>query len=51
MRYFSLEELDRLFAGYPITSPRNRPDFSPENWCYGGKEPVVTCFIEITKPR
>jgi len=51
VRYFSLEELDRLFADYPVTSPRNRPDFAPENWCYGGKEPVVTCFIEITKPR
>jgi SAM-dependent methyltransferase len=51
VRYFSEAELERLFAGYPVTSPRNHPDFSPENWCYGGKLAVVTCFVEITKPR
>ncbi len=51
VRYFSTAELDRLFAAYPVTSPRNQPDFALENWCYGGKLPVVTCFIEITKPR
>jgi SAM-dependent methyltransferase len=51
VRYFSEAELERLFAAYPVTSPRNRPDFSPENWCYGGKFPVVTSFVEITKPR
>jgi len=51
VRYFSEAELERLFASYPVTSPRNRPDFSPENWCYGGKFPVVTSFVEITKPR
>ncbi len=51
VRYFSTAELDKLFAGYPVTSPRNQPDFARENWCYGGKVPVVTCFVEITKPR
>ena len=51
VRYFSEAELERLFAGYPVTSPRNHPDFSPENWCYGGRLAVVTCFVEITKPR
>ena len=51
VRYFSVDELDRLFAGYPVTSMRNRPDFARENWCYGGRAPVVTSFVEITKPR
>ena len=51
VRYFSEAELDQLFAAYPITSTRNHPDFSPENWCYGGKRPLVTSFVEITKPR
>ena len=51
VRYFSEAELDRLFAGYPVTSPRNHPDFAPENWCYGGRQPVITSFVEITKPR
>jgi SAM-dependent methyltransferase len=51
VRYFSEAELGRLFAGYPVTSPRNHPDFARENWCYGGKLAVVTCFVEITKPR
>jgi len=31
VRYFSEAELERLFAGYPVTSPRNHPDFAPEN--------------------
>jgi len=51
VRYFSEAELERLFAGYPVTSPRNHPDFAHENWCYGGRLPVVTSFVEITKPR
>ncbi|HWA09349.1 MAG TPA: class I SAM-dependent methyltransferase [Opitutaceae bacterium] len=51
VRYFSVAELQRLFAGYPVTSARSEPDFAPENWCYGGQVPVVTCFVEITKPR
>jgi len=51
VRYFSEQELERLFANYPITSPRNHPDFAQENWCYGGKLPVITTFVEITKPR
>jgi SAM-dependent methyltransferase len=51
VRYFSEAELEHLFVGYPVTSPRNHPDFARENWCYGGKLPVVTSFVEITKPR
>lgn len=50
VRYFSEEELRRLFAPYPVTSPADRPDFARENWCYGGEAPVVTAFVEITKP-
>jgi ubiquinone/menaquinone biosynthesis C-methylase UbiE len=50
VRYFSEAELNRLFSGYPVTSPRNRPNFAKENWCYGGKLTVVTSFVEITKP-
>jgi SAM-dependent methyltransferase len=50
VRYFSVEELNQLFAPYPVTSPRNLPDFSRENWCYGGAQPIVTTFIEVTKP-
>lgn len=50
VRYFSLPELAKLFAPYPVTSARDQPDFAEENWCYGGKEAVVTAFIEITKP-
>jgi len=51
VRYFSEAELEHLFAGYPVTSPRNHPDFARENWCYGGRLPVITSFVEITKPR
>jgi SAM-dependent methyltransferase len=51
VRYFSEAELDRLFAPFPVTSPRNRPDFARENWCYNLERPVVTAFAEITKPR
>ena len=51
VRYFSLPELEKLFAPYPVTSPRDQPDFAPENWCYGGREAVVTVFVEITKPH
>jgi SAM-dependent methyltransferase len=51
VRYFSETELESLFAPYPVTSARNRPDFSPENWCYGLGRPVVTAFVEVTKPR
>jgi len=50
VRYFSPAELERLFAPYPVTSPRNAPDFSPANWCYDRTRPVVTVFVEITKP-
>lgn len=50
VRYFSEDELKQLFSGYPVTSPRNRPNFAKENWCYGGKLTVVTSFVEITKP-
>ena len=51
VRYFSEAELERLFAPFPVTSPRNRPDFSRENWCYDLDRPVVTAFAQITKPR
>jgi SAM-dependent methyltransferase len=51
VRYFSEAELLRLFAPFPVTSAPNRPDFSPENWCYNLGRPVVTAFAEITKPR
>jgi SAM-dependent methyltransferase len=51
VRYFSEAELDRLFAPFPVTSQRNRPDFARENWCYDLDRPVVTAFAEITKPR
>ena len=51
VRYFSEPELEGLFAPYPLSSARNRPDFSPENWCYNLGRPVVTVFAEITKPR
>jgi SAM-dependent methyltransferase len=51
VRYFSESELERLFAPYPVTSPRNHPDFSPENWCYGLGRPVVTAFVEVIKSR
>ncbi len=51
VRYFSEAELESLFAPYPVTSARNRPDFSEENWCYNLGRPVVTVFVEITKPR
>lgn len=51
VRYFDEAELKRLFSPYAVTSPVNRPDFARENWCYGRETPVVTAFIEITKPR
>lgn len=51
VRYFSEPELGTLFAPYQVTSRRNAPDFSEENWCYGLGRPVVTVFVEVTKPR
>jgi SAM-dependent methyltransferase len=51
VRYFSVAELEHMFARYPVTSLRNQPDFSRENWCYDQGRPVVTVFVEITKPR
>jgi SAM-dependent methyltransferase len=51
VRYFSESELERLLAPYTVTSARNRPDFSRENWCYNLGLPIVTAFAEITKPR
>jgi SAM-dependent methyltransferase len=51
VRYFSPSELEALLAPYTVTSARNSPDFSEENWCYGLGRPVVTVFAEITKPR
>jgi SAM-dependent methyltransferase len=51
VRYFSEAELEGLFAPYPVTSARNRPDFDRANWCYNLGRPVVVAFIEVTKPR
>jgi len=51
VRYFSESELDGLLAPYTVTSPRNSPDFSRENWCYNLGRPIVTAFAEITKSR
>ncbi len=51
VRYFSEAEIEALFAPYPVTSVRNRPDFSRENWCYNLGRPLVTVFAEITKSR
>ena len=51
VRYFTAAELEQIFAPYPVTSDRNQPDFSPENWCYGLGQPIITAFVEITKPR
>ncbi len=50
VRFFSPDELGRLFAPYPVTSARNEPDFSRENWHYGGARPLLPVFVEITKP-
>jgi SAM-dependent methyltransferase len=49
-RYFSPAELQKLFAPYPVTSPLRDPDFHRENWCYGKNQPILTAFVEITKP-
>jgi SAM-dependent methyltransferase len=51
VRFFSEAELAKLFSPYNVTSRRDRPDFAEENWCYGLGRPVVTVFVEITKPR
>ncbi len=51
VRYFTESELNALFAPYPVSSPRNSPDFARENWCYNLGRPVVTAFIEVTKSR
>lgn len=51
VRYFSVGELERLMAPYNVTSPRGKPDFAQENWCYNIGRPVVTVFAEITKTR
>ncbi len=47
---FSPAELDAIFAAYPVTSEASEPDFSERNWCYGQGVPVLTCFVELTKP-
>jgi SAM-dependent methyltransferase len=51
VRYFSYEELQALFAPYPVTSERRAPDFRRENWCYHKDKPLVTAFVEVTKPK
>lgn len=50
VRYFTLDELHRLFGPYPVTSPCRDPDFRRENWCYQKTRPILTAFVEITKP-
>jgi len=50
VRYFTHAELERLFAPYPVTSERRPPDFRRENWCYQRDKPLVTAFVEVTKP-
>jgi SAM-dependent methyltransferase len=51
VRYFSEAEIETLFSPYRVTSLRNSPDFGEANWCYGVGRPVVTAFVEVTKPR
>jgi SAM-dependent methyltransferase len=51
VRYFSEAEIESLFGRYNVTSARNRPDFAEDNWCNGIGRPLVTAFVEITKPR
>ncbi len=50
VRYFTLAELERLFAPYPVVSEKRAPDFAERNWCYGRNRPVITAFIEVRKP-
>ncbi|HEY3755631.1 MAG TPA: class I SAM-dependent methyltransferase [Opitutaceae bacterium] len=49
VRYFTPSELETLFAKYPLTSEKAPPDFAQENWTYGGAQPVLPAFIEVTK--
>jgi len=49
VRYFTLAELERLFAPYPVVSEKRAPDFAERNWCYRRDRPVVTAFIEVRK--
>jgi SAM-dependent methyltransferase len=50
VRYFTQDELARLFAPYPVTSEPRPPDFRRENWCYLKDRPLLTAFVEVTKP-
>jgi SAM-dependent methyltransferase len=50
VRYFTRDELARLFAPYPVTSEPRDPDFRRENWCYLKDRPLLTGFVEVTKP-
>ena len=50
VRYFTRDELARLFAPYPVTSEPRSPDFRRENWCYRKDRPLLTGFVEVTKP-
>ncbi len=47
---FSPARLDELFGPYPVTSEATVPDFSERNWCYGQGRPVVTAYVELSKP-
>ena len=51
VRYFSPGELARLFSPYPVTSEPRAPDFRKENWCYRRDRPLITGFVEVTKPQ
>ena len=49
-RYFSHDELKVMFAPYPVTSVVREPDFKKDNWQYLRDRPILTGFIEVTKP-
>jgi SAM-dependent methyltransferase len=50
VRYFTEPELKELFAPYAVTSDYRPPDFRRENWCYLKDRPLLTGFVEVTKP-
>ena len=50
VRFRSIEELEKLFKEYSVTSSYVTPSFDKENWCYN-KKGVILAFIEISKPK
>ena len=50
VRYFTADELEEMFAKYPIVSEHRAPDFRRENWCYHADQPLLTAFVAIEKP-